>query len=268
MDAPHISKPVLAFFRRIVRGYFRRHFRAVRVSEAQRFSGLPEGPLIVYGNHSSWWDPMVSVLLAQKLMPGRRHYAPMDASALKRYEILKQIGVFGVDMNTVRGAARFLRTGLDILSRGGVLWVTPQGRFVDARERPLVFKPGLAALAARVPGGCTVLPLAIEYVFWDERLPEALLHFGEPMMVGGAANEALESRLEVAMLKAMETLRVKAMTRNAAHFTVVQEGRVGIGGFYELGQRMLARVRGRRYQPEHTALPLPVSSLTGQEEQG
>ena len=45
-----------------------------------------------------------------------------------------------------------------------MLWVTPQGEFVDARTRPLEFKPGLAALAARVArveGGCTVLPLAI-----------------------------------------------------------------------------------------------------------
>ena len=94
MAVPHISGFVLGFFRRIARGYFRRHFRAVRVSAGERFSGLPEGPLIVYGNHSSWWDPMVSVMLAAKLMPGRKHYAPMDAAALGRYGILKHIGVF------------------------------------------------------------------------------------------------------------------------------------------------------------------------------
>ena len=119
---------------------------------------------------------MLPVLLAEKLMPQRRHYAPMDAVSLKRYGILRRIGVFGVDSGSVRGAANFMRVGLATLVKGGVLWVTPQGRFADVRERPLVFKPGLAALASRVPGGCTVLPLAIEYVFWDERMPEALLH--------------------------------------------------------------------------------------------
>jgi len=261
MDAPSISKPVLGFFRRIVRGYFRRHFRAVRVSEAARFEALSSGPLIVFANHSSWWDPMVSVLLAAKLMPQREHYAPMDASALERYGILKRIGVFGVDMHSVRGAARFMRAGLDLLAAGGVLWVTPQGRFADARERPLVFKPGLAVLAARVPGGCTVVPLAIEYVFWDERLPETLLHFGEPVVVG--AGEAAEERLESALLEAMETLKRKAMARDPAAFTVLQGGRVGAGGFYELGQRMLARVRGRRYQAEHTA-----TAMVEREERG
>lgn len=255
MSSPHISRPTLAFFRHIVQRYFRRSFRAVRVSESARFAASPAGPLIVYANHSSWWDPMVLVLLAAKLMPQRQHFAPMDATALERYGILKRIGIFGVDMHSVRGAARFLRTGVEILTSGGVLWVTPQGRFADARERPLLFKPGMAALASKVPGGCTVLPLAIEYVFWDERLPETLLHFGHPVHIMGQSTEEADALLRQALLETMEALREKAMTRNPAAFTLLQSGKVGTGGFYELGQRLLARLRGRPYQPEHTRLP-------------
>ena len=37
MAVPAISRPVLGFFRRIVRGYFRRHFHGVRVSGLERF---------------------------------------------------------------------------------------------------------------------------------------------------------------------------------------------------------------------------------------
>ena len=256
VKTPRISKPVLAFFRRIVRGYFKRHFRAVRVSGAERFAaaGAGGGPLIVYANHSSWWDPMVQVLLAAELMPERQHFAPMDAVALERYGILKRIGVFGVEMKTPRGAAQFLRTGLKVLESGGVIWVTPQGRFADARERPLEFKPGLAALAARVKGGCTVMPLAIEYPFWDERLPETLLHFGQGVQVSGEAAWEIEERLKAALLGAMEELQGLALARDTRAFAVLRDGRVGTGGFYELGQRIWARVRGRRYQAEHTAL--------------
>jgi 1-acyl-sn-glycerol-3-phosphate acyltransferase len=198
-QAPAISEPFLRFFRRIVRGYFRRHFHAVRIASAERFSGL-QGPLIVYANHSSWWDPMVSVLLAAELMPERRHYAPMDAAALEKYGILKRLGIFPVEMKSARGAVQFLRTGEAILKSGGVLWVTPQGRFCDPRERPLDFKPGMAALAARVAsaqGACTLLALAIEYPFWDERLPETLLYFAEPVTV--LAGEDVESVQERAV---------------------------------------------------------------------
>jgi 1-acyl-sn-glycerol-3-phosphate acyltransferase len=251
-EIPKISRFVLWFFRGIVRGYFRRHFRAVRVSQPDRLRSLSAGPLIVYANHSSWWDPMVQNLLAANLLSQRDHFAPMDADALERYAIFKRIGVFGVEMHSARGAARFIRTGLAILKAGGVLWITPQGRFADPRERPLGFKPGLAALAARVPEGCTVLPLAIEYPFWDERLPETLLHFGDPVQVHGEAAELIEARLEEALLNAMQTLQTMTLARNPRAFELLAEGRVGTGGYYEFFQRTWAFLRRKPFQPEHT----------------
>ncbi len=163
-DVPAISSPLLALFRHIVRRYFRSHFHSVRLSGAHHLSSV-SGPLILYANHSSWWDPMIAYLLAAELLPHRKHYAPMDAAALTRYGVLRRLGVFPVEMRTPRGAAQFLRTGRSILRSGAVLWVTPQGQFADPRERPLLFKPGLAALAARL-SECTLVPLAIEYTFW------------------------------------------------------------------------------------------------------
>ena len=267
MEVPHISRFVLWFFRGIVRGYFRRSFSGVRLSRDSNRTAFGDERLIVYANHSSWWDPMVLVLLAAKLMPRRDHFAPMDATALERYGIFKKIGVFGVEMKTARGAAKFLRTGNAIVESAGVLWVTPQGRFADSRERPLGFKPGLAALAAKMEGGCTVLPLAIEYVFWDERLPETLLHFGDPVRVNGQSVDEVQQMIEAALLKAMETLKSEAMARNPAAFSLVHNGTVGTGGFYELGQRMLAAVRRRSFRPEHTAVVVPPP-VHGQEGRG
>ena len=59
---PPISDVTLRFFTRIVRSYFRRHFRAVLIQNAKTLQEV-KGPLIVYANHASWWDPMVSVNL-------------------------------------------------------------------------------------------------------------------------------------------------------------------------------------------------------------
>jgi len=268
MDAPTISAPVLAFFRRIVRGYFRRHFHAVRVCGTSRFKD-DGGPLIVYGNHASWWDPMASILLAWKLMPARSHFAPMDAEALARYGILRSVGIFPVEMNSARGAAQFLRTGEAILRGGGVVWVTPQGRFVDPRVRPLEFKPGLAALASRAAakfGSCTVLPLAMEYTFWDERLPEALLRFGRPVRVpAGETAAELQMRLLDALDATMEELRDLAVKRDASAFATLLRGAQGTGGFYALGKRIAATVLRRPYRPEHTAIAQDDLVHAGQE---
>jgi 1-acyl-sn-glycerol-3-phosphate acyltransferase len=267
MNVPAISAPLLGFFRRIVRGYFRRHFHAVRIANQRCFRGVT-GPLIVYANHSSWWDPMVSILLAARLMPERMHYAPMDAAALEKYGLLKRLGIFPVEMKTARGAVQFLRTGEAILLSGGVLWVTPQGRFSDARERPLVFKPGMAALAARVAkvaGACTLLPLAIEYPFWDERLPETLLHFAEPLLIhAGDGAEEIEAKALAALDQVMEELKRKAVDRDAAAFELLAQGTLGTGGFYALGQRVVAAFRRRRYMPEHS----PSQSIPAVAEEG
>jgi 1-acyl-sn-glycerol-3-phosphate acyltransferase len=241
----------LRFFQRIVRIYFRRHFRSVMVQQGELVAGI-QGPLIVYANHSSWWDPMVSVLLAETLMPGRRHFAPMDAAALKRYPILGKIGIFPVEMATARGAAQFLRTSKAILASGGVVWITPQGRFADSRERPLGFKPGLGALAARTPEAL-VIPLAIEYTFWDERLPETLLRFGMPLRVEeGISTEGASELLETALVETMEELKVGAMSRDASAFQVLLRGGQGTGGFYAIGRRLRSLFGRRPLQLDHT----------------
>ena len=249
-EVPPISAVTLRFFWRIVRGYFRRHFRAVMVQHAEMLAQAT-GPLLVYANHSSWWDPMVCVLLADELLPERRHYAPMDAAALQRYPILRRLGIFPVEMASARGAAQFLRTSEAILAQGGVVWITPQGRFADARE-PLTFKPGLGALAARIPG-VTLLPLAIEYTFWDERLPETLLRFGEPVRlpVDATADQATLT-LQASLADVMAQLKVAVIARDAGTFRVLLTGGRGTGGFYALGRRLRAVFTGKPASADHT----------------
>lgn len=257
-QTPAISRPLLAMFQYIVRRYFRRQFHGVRLAAAHDIGSIA-GPLIIYANHGSWWDPMVAYLLADRLFPDRRHFAPMDADALARYPVLRRLGVFPVELRTPRGAVQFLRTGQAILRSGGVLWVTPQGQFTDTRQRPLVFKPGLAALAARL-GECTVIPLAIEYTFWDERLPEALLLFGDPIRVSSQAADSLEPQLIAALETTMDALKQRTLTRSPEAFDrILSFNAGGAGGFYALGQRLKALARRERYQAEHTPSPRRTS---------
>ncbi|MBV8614842.1 MAG: lysophospholipid acyltransferase family protein, partial [Acetobacteraceae bacterium] len=118
-------------------------------------------------------------LLTRTLFPGRAGYGPMDADALGKYRVLRRIGVFGIEPGR-RGAARFLRVGLDLLADPAtLLWITAEGVFTDPRVRPVRLRPGVAHLARRADA--TVLPLAIELPFWNERQPEALVRFGPPV---------------------------------------------------------------------------------------
>ena len=249
--SPKISGPILRFFRGVVRRYFRRHFRSVQAQHAEQLRQT-NGPLIVYGNHSSWWDPMLIVLLGEVLLPGRRHYAPIDARALQQYPILRKLGIFPVETSSSRGAAQFIRTAEAVLHDGGVLWLTPQGRFADPREAALAFKPGLGALAVRMPA-VPLIPLAVEYTLCDERLPETRLHFAPPVAItSGASTEQATRELEAALATAMGALREASMRRDASAFTTLFTGARGTGGAYAVIRRIRALLGGKDVKLDHT----------------
>jgi 1-acyl-sn-glycerol-3-phosphate acyltransferase len=212
--------------------------------------------VVVFFNHPSWWDPLVALFLAQHLMPERRHYGPIDAEALGRYRFFKHLGFFGVTPGTRYGAATFLRVSQAILRQPqSVLWMTPEGRFSDPRQQPVQLQPGLGALARRVDG-VVFVPLALEYVFWEERFPEVLLRFGE------AISMSLESAREIAAhtqqfaqrLQATQAaLAHEACRRDPADFEILLRGRAGVGGLYDTWRALRSRWRGESFRRAHGA---------------
>ncbi len=251
-DVPAFSPRVWQVFSWYVRRYLRRHFHAVRIARdgvPQTLDGLP---VVVYMNHPSWWDPMLAIAAADVLFAGRRHAAPMDADALAKYRIFEKIGVFGIEPGTTRGAARFLRRSLSILAQPDhMLWITAEGRFTDARTRPVRLRPGLAHLARRMDRG-VLLPLAIEYAFWNERSPEALLRFGEPIDARRLRDVAgAQHRLETSLEQTMNDLAAMSLRREADRFGTLVDGVTGVGGVYDLWRRLRAAAHGRRFDGSH-----------------
>ena len=180
---PQVFALLVRAFTAYATRYLRRHFHSIRLLRATPPAISPTLPLVVFLNHPSWWDPLVSIFLAFRFFPERTPYAPIEARALSRYRFFTRLGFFGVEPGTARGATTFLRAGQAILAQPNVaLWITPEGRFTDPRERPVTLRPGIGHLASRLRTG-VFLPLALEYSFWEERYPEALAHFGEPIFV-------------------------------------------------------------------------------------
>ncbi len=235
--------------------YVRKHFHAVRLSKTSH--PLPTGaePLLIVLNHPAWWDPLTCFVLS-RLLPGREQYGAIDAVAVQKYGFFKRLGFVGVDSKSLRGAIEFLRTGEAILSRPNrVYWVTAQGKFTDARVRPLGLRSGVGHLAERLDRGL-VVPLAVEYPFWNESTPEVLVRFGEPLSVAdqpGLRGKAWTAHIEAAVTDALDGLCREAISRDPGLFTTLVEGRTGVGGVYDAWRRSAAWVRGRRFDPSHEA---------------
>lgn len=245
------SEPMARFFARVMRRQLARGFRAVRIARP----GLPElpddRPVMVYCNHPSWWDPAVVIALHERLFPARAGFGPIEAAMLESYPFMARIGLFGVSPDR-RGAAAFLRTAGALVARPDrVIWITAQGRFADPRARPLDLRPGAAHLLARAPRLIAV-PLALEYPFWSERRPEALLRFGAPLEAReGETTADLAARMEGALTRCCDDLAALSMARDPDAFDTAIGGARGTGGVYGLWQRGRAMLSGRRFSPDH-----------------
>ncbi len=240
-------------FRRYVRRFVRKNFNAVRVTGHEQLSHLSDGPVVCFINHPGWWDPMTGVLMTDLLLPGRKFTAPMDAEALKSYPILERLGFFSVERDTASGAKEFLRTSRERLKNTQtILWLTPAGKFHDIRQ-PAPFMNGLSHLIDSQFRG-TAMPTAIEYTFWNERCPELLVRFGSPIVCADlpVERDARTLELEKALATTQASLAELAVARDPAGFTTLAMGRAGVGGVYDFWRRMMASLRGRRFQDRHS----------------
>jgi hypothetical protein len=192
--------------------------------------------------------------MVRRLFPGRPFFAPMEEAMLVRYPFMAGMGAFPVSHGSKRGAADFLAASEEILkSDQNILLIACQGHFADPRERPLQAESGIAHLAS-VGSEISFVPLAIEYVFWVEKRPELLLHFG-PVIDGSALKllpiaERLEY-LRMELEKAMDALAQLSIARDETAFTTILSGAGDIDPVYDAWRRFKAFVSGRRFRPEH-----------------
>lgn len=257
-ELPAFSRGIHGWFMWYVRGYLAKNFHAVRLLKGQGGAAdrpdLAGEPVVFYSNHPGWWDPLTFLFVGESLFPERMVYGPIDSQALGKYRFLERIGFLGIEPGTWRGSARFLRMARAAATRSDVIfWITAQGHFTDPRIRPLAIRPGIGHAVAAMERGL-VVPLAVEYPFWNERCPEALAAFGPAIRVADAPGRSAEEWTAVlasTLEAAQDRLAVAAMTRDPAAFTTLLSGRVGVGFAYDTIRRLKACFRGERFDASH-----------------
>lgn len=277
--SPRVTKG----FSIVVRRMFRKQFASVRLVKGSReeIESLDRrlGPAIIAMNHSSWWDPLVCVLLASGLTPSRTHVAPMDIEQLRRFRFMRKLGIFGVSPDDPRSLPRMTRHVLERFSREGrcTLWITPQGEFRDVRDE-IALRPGVGAIAARASADrpIPVLSLAIEYGFWEDKRPEAFLRVQRvkaPDLPEGAKRselvEAWTDAVTEAMRENQHRLAQIVMERDPRPFDLLLGGHAGAHHpLYDLWLRLRRKqgpVVARRTRRERAddAMPTRVTPAQG-----
>ncbi len=257
-NLPPFSHGLNGWFMWYVRRYLRKHLHAVRLlAGPDGGPGHPDlggEPVLIYTNHPGWWDPLTFLFVGSAVYPGRMSYGPIDSGALGKYRFLERIGFIGIEPGTWRGSARFLRMARAALLRSDVIfWTTAQGAFADPRERPIQIRPGVGHAVAAADRG-VVMPMAVEYPFWNERCPEVVAAFGPAVRIGDFPERSADDwtlALGADLEATQDRLAKGVIARDPAAFTTLLSGRVGVGPAYDTMRRIGAWLRGRRFDPSH-----------------
>ncbi len=239
-----------------VRRYLRRHFHGVRISRKGYDPSSLDGPVMVVLNHPSWWDPLVCFQLST-FFRNHMHFAPIDDVALSSYRFFERLGFFGIKLHSIQGASKFLQTSLALMQRDDtVLWITAQGEFTDPRSRPVKLMQGVGHLAKRMDRGY-ILPLALEYPFWQERTPEALACFGTPISLAEEddfTSTEWTERVSKSLEETQDLLAREACKQEAGHFQTLMGGKTGVGGIFDYWRRFKAFLLGRKFRSDHASV--------------
>lgn len=170
-----------AWFERVFAVYNRnllaRRFEGLRVAGLEGLRERERGvPVVLYANHSSWWDGLVSFEIGRAA--SLEQYVMMEEKQLERLKLFRRLGAFSVVRGRAREAWRSVEyAGALLGGKESALWIFPQGVTAPNDARPLKFYTGAARIIERA-GGALVAPVAMRYEFLEAFRPEALARIG------------------------------------------------------------------------------------------
>lgn len=211
-----------AWFERAFAAYNRnllaRRFEGLRVAGLSALLERPhnDAPLVLYANHSSWWDGLVAFQIGRACALAQ--YVLMEERQLRKYMLFRKLGAFSVVREDARDAVQSIEYASALLRADAsrALWIFPQGTTAPNDARPLKFYSGIAHVIKRTQRA-DVAPVALRYEFLEEFRPEAFARVGPLERVeAGAGFDVKETtrRLSLNLTRTLDDLRADVLQSN------------------------------------------------------
>lgn len=173
-----MSEPISRTYRAVMAGAW----PVVRWWGRLEVSGLEQlpasGPVVVFSNHDSAWDPVIVGCAGKR----RRQIRALARSSLWKNPVMARVldGMGQIPIERGRGDAAAIATAVERLAEGACIGVFPEGTL--SRGRTLRARSGAARLAAAVPDArivCVAVTGAVDIVRFPKR-PRLRVAFFEP----------------------------------------------------------------------------------------
>jgi len=176
------------------RNLIKRRFASLKISNFDILQNLNrEFPLIVYANHSGWWDGLVAFQISQAAQLDS--FVMMEEKHLNRFFPFRRLGAFSVIREKPREALKSIEYSASLLKKNPnrTLWIFPQGEILPNDLRPIIFYNGLSKIIVKT-GKCFALSLAIRYEFTGEYKPEIFVKIGKAEFIETGENFNVKER--------------------------------------------------------------------------
>jgi 1-acyl-sn-glycerol-3-phosphate acyltransferase len=187
------------------RNLLKRRFHSLQVSGLDFLrDNNAQIPLIVYANHSSWWDGLVAFEIFRQAKLDA--FYMMEEKHLKNLFLFQKLGAFSIVRENGREAIKSINYSADLLKKnGGTLLIFPQGEILPNDARPIKFYTGLPRIIAQI-GKVYAVPMAMRYEFLGEFKPQIFVKIASPELVETDSNFKAKEKTNVFAERITENL--------------------------------------------------------------
>ncbi|MGI8669356.1 MAG: lysophospholipid acyltransferase family protein [Aridibacter sp.] len=162
-------------------------------------------PLIIYANHSSWWDGLAAFQISYKTKLDS--FVMMEEKQLKRFFLFRKLGAFSIVRENPRLAMQSINYAVDLLKNSDrTLWIFPQGEILPNDLRPLHFYRGLSKIIKKL-GKCATVSLTFRYEFFNEFKPEIFANIKSPQEISFENSKKLTAHFENKTVENLEEIK-------------------------------------------------------------
>ncbi len=173
-------------------------------------------PLVIYANHSSWWDGLVAFEISRKAkLDG---FIVMEEKQLRKLFFFRLLGAFSVNREKPREAIKTISYAVEILKENPArtIWIFPQGKILPTDKRPIYFYNGLGRIIEKVRK-VQIAPIAIRYEFLNEFKPEIFVKIGRIQLIEVDKNFApkkMSEHFAGTLTEILDELKLEIVTKN------------------------------------------------------
>ncbi len=163
------------FFDLFSRVMLKKHFRTVEISGGVSQSGLP---VLMVGNHWSWWDGFIACYINQRVFRKKLHIMMLEEELRSRM-FLNKAGAYSIRKGSAAMLNSLTYTSALLSTDRNLVVLYPQGKFASVYQYPIRFQKGISLVAAKAPSEFRLVVYAALVDYFEHSKPSLTIYLRE-----------------------------------------------------------------------------------------